>query len=97
MGTLAVTYSVPVVAVTEATSDWNLAVEFDRAVAQLLQIGQGLAVVGVWIGVVALPVLFGVLLVVGLVYMLVRQFGPRPPASTGSQPGAGPGVATPMA
>jgi hypothetical protein len=96
MGTLAVTYSVPVVAVTEATSDWNLAVEFDRAVAQLLQIGRGLAVVGVWIGVVALPVLFGVLLVVGLVYMLVRRFGPRSSASTGSRPGAGPGVATPM-
>jgi hypothetical protein len=96
MGTLAVTYSVPVVAVTEAASDWNLSVEFDRAVAQLLQIGQGLAVVGVWIGVVALPVLIGVLLVVGLVYMLVRRFGPRPSTSSGSQPGAGPGVATPM-
>jgi hypothetical protein len=36
------------------------------------------------------------LLVVGLVYMLVRRFGPRSSASTGSRPGAGPGVATPM-
>ncbi len=36
--------------------------------------------------VVALPVLFGVLLVVGLVYMLVRRFGPRPSA----RPGRGP-------
>jgi hypothetical protein len=78
MGTLAVTYTLPVIAVTtQVTTGWNLGAEVDRAVAQLVQVGQGLAVVGVWLVVVGLPILLGIGLVVGLGALLVRRFGPR--------------------
>jgi hypothetical protein len=91
MGTLAVTYSLPVVAVTQASSGWNLGAEFDRAVAQLLQLGQGLAVAAVWLIVVGLPVLVAVLLVVGLLVLLARRIGPRRPTTSGEPPA---GIAT---
>jgi len=77
MGTLAVTYTLPVVAVAQATSGFNFSAEVDRAVAQLVQLGQGLAVLGVWLIVVGLPVLLGILLLVGLAALLVRRFTSR--------------------
>ena len=79
MGTLAVSYAVPVVAVTQATSGWNLGAEVDRAVAQLVQLGKGLAVVGVWLAIVGLPILLGALLVAGGLLLVARRIGPRRP------------------
>ena len=80
LGTLAVTYSLPVVAVAQVSSGWSLSTEFDRAVAQLIQLGQGLAVAGVWLLVVGLPILFGLLLVAALAIFSARRLGlGRPP------------------
>lgn len=77
MGTLAVTYTLPIIAVTQATAGWSLGAEVDRALAQLVQLGQGLAVVGVWLAVVGLPVFLGIALVVGLAVLVVRRIAPR--------------------
>ena len=75
MGTLAVTYTVPVVAaVKQATTGWSLAAEIDRAVALLVQVGQGMAVIAVWLAVVGLPVGLSLAVLIGLVV------AHRPPA-----------------
>lgn len=74
-GTLAVTWTVPLVAVVEATEGWNLGAELDRAFAQLLQVGQGLLVIGIWLAVVVLPIVAGLALAVALVLALVRRLG----------------------
>jgi hypothetical protein len=84
LGTLAVTYTVPVVAVAHVSSGWSLGAEFDRAVAQLVQLGQGLAVAAVWLGVVGLPILFGLLLLAALVIFAARRLGLGRQAGTGS-------------
>jgi hypothetical protein len=77
MGTLAVNYVVPVVAVTQATTGWNLGAEVDRAVAQLVQLGQGLAVAAVWLAIVGLPLLVGGLVLAGLLVLILRLTGLR--------------------
>jgi hypothetical protein len=85
LGTLAVTYTVPVapvVAVTQATSGWSLASEIDHAEALLVQLGQGIAVVAVWLGIVGLPILLGCLVVLGLALFVARRFAPRREAAT---------------
>ena len=92
LGTLAVTYALPVVAVAQAGSGWDIGAEFDRALAQLLQVGQGLAVACVWLAVVGLPLGLGLALVVGLVLFFARRLAARRPATT-----AGPGLPTPAA
>ncbi len=56
-GTLAVSYNLPVVAVTVATRSWDPGAELDRAVAQLVEVGQALATGGLWFVVVWLPIL----------------------------------------
>jgi hypothetical protein len=93
MGTLAVTYTVPVVAVTHVSSGWSLSEELDRALAQLVQVGQGLAVVAVWVAVVVLPLLMGALILFGLAIFVTRRLGlGRRPAAAGpvpSVPGTG--------
>ncbi len=75
LGTLAVTYQLPVVALAQVNSGWNLSAEVDRAVAQLVQVGQGLVVAGVWLGVVVLPIVLGLLLIVGLAIFAARKLG----------------------
>ena len=93
MGTLAVTYTVPLVAVTHVSSGWSLSEELDRALAQLVQVGQGLAVVAVWVAVVGLPLLIGALILFGLAVFVARRLGlGRRPAAVGpvaSVPGQG--------
>jgi hypothetical protein len=85
MGTLAVTYTLPIVAVVHASAGFSLAAEFDRAAAYLVQMGQGLAVLLVWLGVVVLPVAVGFVLLAGLAVFVSRRFGSRrvaaPPAA----------------
>lgn len=77
-GTLTVGFEAPIVAVTTATNDWNLGEQVDKAVAQLLQVGQGVATGLVWLGIVGLPFLLVLLIVVGLPLMLLRRrFGRR--------------------
>ena len=76
MGTLAVTcFTLPVVAVAQATNGWNLGTEVDRATAALIQVGQALAVVGLWLVIVGLPLLVGFLILVGLLVLVGRRTG----------------------
>ena len=72
-GTLTVGFEAPVVAVTTATNDWNLGEQVDKAVAQLLQVGQGVATGLVWLGIVGLPFLFVLLIFVGLPLLVLRR------------------------
>ncbi len=91
MGTLAVTYSLPVVATTQATSGWNLGAEVDRAVAQLVEVAQAVAVAGLWLAIVGLPIAIGLLIVIGLAGLIVRRTGllrPRAVAETTLSDGA---------
>ena len=82
-GTLTVGFEAPVVAVTTATNDWNLGEQVDKAVAQLLQVGQGVATGLVWLGIVGLPFLLVLLIFVGLPLMVLRRRMAR-------RPGGGP-------
>jgi hypothetical protein len=75
LATLAVTYSLPVVAVTQVTQGWNLGTEIDRAVALLVQLGQGLVVAGVWLAIVGLPILLGLVLIAALALFAARRLG----------------------
>ncbi len=63
----------PPAAVKETSKGWDPGAEFDRAAAQLLGLGQGLATVAIWIAVVCLPILFGLLVVLLVLAFLVRR------------------------
>ncbi len=82
-GTLTVGFEAPVVAVTTATNDWSLGDQVDKAVAQLLQVGQAAATGLVWLGIVGLPFLFAALILLGLPFVLLRR-------RIGRRPGGGP-------
>ena len=87
MGTLAVTYTLPVLAVKEATTGWSLSTEIDHALAQLVQVGQGLAVIAVWLAVVGLPLGLLLLVLVALGLFVARRLGygrTRRPDATGT-------------
>jgi hypothetical protein len=87
-GTLAVGWTVPVVAaVTVAQQGFDASKIVDAAVAQLVQWGQGLLTVGIWLAIVGLPLLIGGLLVLGIVFFIVRRLGVGRSAPVG--PGAG--------
>jgi hypothetical protein len=73
MSTLTVTMSLPGPTVTtQATQDWTFGDQVDQAVAALVRIGQGIATIGVWAVIVALPVAFG-LLVLFVLYLIARR------------------------
>jgi Domain of unknown function (DUF4349) len=82
-GTLTVGFEAPVVAVTTATNDWSLGDQVDKAVAQLLQVGQTAATALVWFGIVGLPFLFAALILLGFPLLLLRR-------RVGRRPGGGP-------
>jgi hypothetical protein len=89
MGTLAVTFTLPVVTpVTKAAEGFDFGAEVQRAVAQLVQLGQGLVVIGVWLAIVGLPTLLGVLLVVALAFFVFRKIGVNRPGATLGRPDA---------
>jgi len=89
MGTLAVTYTLPVVAVAQAANSWNFGTEMDRATAALLQVGQVLAVVGLWLVIVGLPLLVGLLVLAGLLVLVGRRTGLLRPRRLETSPIAG--------
>jgi hypothetical protein len=74
LGTMAVTFGVEVVAVTEAAKGWEAATEVDRAAASLVNVLQAVATAGIWFGIVWLPILLflTVLAFVGR-FVLVRS------------------------
>ena len=74
LGTMAVTFGVEIVAVTEAAKGWDPATEVDRAAGSLINVLQAVATAGIWFGIVWLPILLflGVIAVVGR-YVLIRS------------------------
>jgi len=90
LGTLTVTYTVPVPAVTETTKGWDPAAEVDRALASLVGVLQGLASVGIWLAIVGLPILLALGLLVGLVLAFARRLRRRREPGTGTLPPAVP-------
>jgi hypothetical protein len=87
LGTLAVTYMLPIVEVAHVTSGWSLSVEFDRALAQLVLVAQGLAVAAVWLVVVVLPVGLATVVVIALAIFAARRLGlGRPNRGLGAGP-----------
>lgn len=75
MSTLTVSFQLPAkTQTTQVTKDWDLGKEIDKAVAQLVKVGQGLASVAVWAVVVGLPIAIGLLILLGLLWLCVRIF-----------------------
>lgn len=85
LATLTVSYSVPVVAVAQTQTGWDPKVELDRALAQLVGMGQVLASVAIWLGVVGLPILAAGLLVLLAGRIVTRRV--RAGLPTGTNPG----------
>jgi hypothetical protein len=76
LSTLTVTWFTPVAAVTVAQEGWSFGTELDAALAQTVEALQGLASLGVWFAVVALPLLgLPLLLLVALYLWLRRRVG----------------------
>jgi hypothetical protein len=85
-GTLAVGWTIPVVAVTAAQQGFDTSKIVDAAVAQLVQLGQGLLTAGIWLAIVGLPLLIAGLLVLGVLLLIARRLGlgRRPPVAPGT-------------
>jgi Domain of unknown function (DUF4349) len=84
LSTLTVVFQVPVVAVTTATTGWNPGAQVDQATAQLIEMGQGIASVVIWLGIVGLPALLIVLLVaLPAIWIARRMLGRMRPAGPG--------------
>jgi hypothetical protein len=84
LSTLTVIFQMPPAPVVKETSKgWSAGVEFDRAVALLLSIGQGLVTVGIWLAIVVLPLALGFGLLIALLAILGRRFGRWPTGPAG--------------
>jgi hypothetical protein len=80
-GTMTVGWTIPLVAVTQAQQGWDAAKIVDEAVAQLVQLGQGLFSIAIWFAIVGLPLLIVGLVLLGIALVVARRlgFGRRPP------------------
>ncbi|HET7026529.1 MAG TPA: DUF4349 domain-containing protein [Candidatus Limnocylindrales bacterium] len=88
LGTLSVTYSLPIVAVTEAAKGWDPGAEVDRATASLVDLLQAGAGAGIWFGIVWIPVLLFLGIVIAIILFVVRRLGiTRPPSPPDVVPG----------
>ena len=92
-GTLTVTFETPVAPVAQAQEGWDFGAQVDQAVAQLVQLGQQVATVGIWLLIVGLPFLVGLAIVLGALWLVLRRFRPRArpglPLSGGDAPPIG--------
>jgi hypothetical protein len=78
LGTLEVTFSVPIVATAAvAGNGWDLGREIDQALATLVRVGQGFASLSVWLVIVVLPVAIPVLLMIYVAVRVRRRFDAR--------------------
>ena len=84
LSTLTVTLSPTDKLVEETAAGWDAGGTLDRALSALVSLGQGFATVGIWLGVVGLPILI-LLALLGLVG--IRLF-PRLPRRRPSEPPA---------
>jgi hypothetical protein len=76
LSTLTVTYQLKGTPVaTVAAQGWTLGDTEDQAVAQLIKIGQGVATAAVWLVIVGVPVVFGLLIALGILWLVSRRFG----------------------
>jgi hypothetical protein len=77
MSTLAVVFQLPSQTITtQATNEWTLGGQIDQALAALVRVGQGLATIGIWALIVALPIGIGLLILFGA-WKVVRRSGRR--------------------
>ncbi len=84
LSTLTVIFQTPPAPVVKETSKgWSPGVEFDRAVALLLSIGQGLATIGIWLAIVVVPVAVGLGFLILILMVLGRRFGRWPTRPAG--------------
>ncbi|MFL5757612.1 MAG: DUF4349 domain-containing protein [Chloroflexota bacterium] len=74
-GTLATTFGVEAAAVKEAAESWNPGGELDRAAGTLVGILETLAVAGIWLGVVWLPVILAIAALTVVTIVVLRRFG----------------------
>ena len=84
-GTLTVVFSLPVTPQAEVVRlGWDPATDVDRATGALLGIGQAAATVGIWFGIVGLPLLVVLAIVAAIAWRLRRTITDR----RAVQPGA---------
>ena len=84
LSTLTVTLQLKAQPVKEASSTWDPGETVSNAISALLQIGQGLATVGIWLAIVGLPLL----IVLGMIALILARTGLlRRPAAAGPGPG----------
>jgi hypothetical protein len=77
--TLTAYFSVPIIAVEAASSEWEPATTVDEAAASLISILQGLASAGIWFLIVWLPILLVLGVLTALSVWLARRLGLRRP------------------
>ncbi len=91
LGTLEITYEVPVPESSRASEGWDLGHELDNAFAALVRLGQGLASLAIWLIVVGLPILIPLVVVVYVAIRVRRRWQtshPRPEPAPGAAPPA---------
>jgi Domain of unknown function (DUF4349) len=89
LGTLSVTFRLPVVAVAEAQQKWSPGEEIDRATASLVDLLQAGGTAGIWFAIVWIPALvfLGIVLAIGL--FVARRLGVGRPRVRGGPDIAG--------
>ncbi len=97
MGTLTVTFAVPVPETTVASGGWDLGHEVDAALATLVRIAQLGASALIWLFVVALPVIVPVLIVLYVALRIWRWWEARRSARPRKAPSWGPPPPAPPA
>lgn len=75
LATLTATFRVPVVAVTATAKGWDPATVVDEATASLLDLGQGLATVGIRFAIVWLPVIVAITIIALAILWVARRTG----------------------
>jgi prepilin signal peptidase PulO-like enzyme (type II secretory pathway) len=73
LGTLTVTYNLPAPPATEEVRrGWDPATDADKATGTLIGLGQTAASIGIWLGIVGLPVAIVAAIIVGLAWRVSR-------------------------
>ncbi len=89
LGTLSVTFRLPVVAVAEAQKKWSPGDEIDRATASLVDILQAGGAAGIWFAIVWIPALVFLGIVLAVLLSVARRLGLRWPGTARASETAG--------
>jgi Domain of unknown function (DUF4349) len=76
-GTLVATFGLQVEAVQVTARGWNPASDVDAAAATLIGVGQSLVSAGIWLGIVGLPALLVLAVILLVMRLLWKRFGPK--------------------